>query len=365
MVEIANAFARQGHKVHLLVLKPVGPLASNVDESVKVVSLDAGRMLFSLPRIVAYLWRERPAVLLATDEYTHLLAIVGRMIARTDTRIVLRIGNMLTELFSHYVGFKSKMLPFFVRRLYKRADAVVANSRGVADEVIAVTKIDPEKITVIINPKPRQKILAQSKEPAGHDWLDMKTLPVVLAVGRLRVQKNFTLLIRAFESVSKDIPSRLVIVGGGREEGRLRTLITELGCEDRVSLPGYSDNPYSFMSKADLFVSASLWEGMPNSLLEATVCGLPIIAADCSSGPREILAPDTDYKKRLERGVEQAHYGVLTAVDDEEALADALKEILGDAELRHRYAQLSYERSRDFDARDLLDDYARILNINS
>jgi len=67
------------------------------------------------------------------------------------------------------------------------------------------------------------------------------------------------------------------------------------------------------MKKSDLYVSASLWEGLPNALLEAMVCGLPSIAADCSSGPREILAPNTDYRKRLAAGdgIEYAQYGAL------------------------------------------------------
>ena len=362
MVEIANALAKQGHRVDLLVLKPVGSLAEKVHNKIRVVSLDAGRIALSLFPLIMYLWREKPATLLALDEYSHLLSLLARMLSGVKTHIVLRIGNMLTELFMRYEG-KSRLMPFLVRRLYKKADGIIANSKGVADDVLAVTGILRDRISVIHNPKFINHILALAAEPVTHAWLVQKTVPVVIAVGRLRIQKNFSLLIRAFATVSKNLPSRLIIVGGGREEPRLKALIQELRCEESVSLLGYADNPYAYMSKADIFASASLWEGMPNSLLEAIVCGLPVIASDCSSGPREILAPDTDYKKRLSRGVEQAKYGVLTAVNDEGALVEALRLFLGDEKLRTRYSEAAKERSKDFDSEKIMSEYKRVLGL--
>lgn len=362
LIEIANAFVARGHTVDLLVLKPVGQYADHVDRRVRVISLDAGRMLFSFPKLVAYLRREKPEVLLGLDEYTQLLALAARWWSGVHTRIILRIGNMLTELFERYEG-KSRLMPHLIRRFYKKADAIIANSRGVADNVVLVTGIDRTKVHVIFNPKPRESILSLAAEPVAHSWFTHKTMPIVMAVGRLRVQKNFALIVRAFSRVVKEIPSRLVIVGTGREEGRLRELIRELECEDSIFLAGYADNPYSWMDKADIYVAASLWEGLPNALLEAMVCGLPTIAADCSSGPREILAPDTDYRKRLSigDGVEYAKSGALYAVNDEAALIEAMVRFLADSALRQRYAAASVERSRDFDSQDVITSYEKIL----
>jgi len=364
VIQIANAFAERGYAVDLLVLKPVGQYESHVDSEVRVISLDAGRMLFSLPKLVAYMRREQPEVLLGLDEYTHLLALAARKLSRVNTRIVLRISNMLSELFIRYEG-KNKFLPSLIRRFYKHADGIIANSHGVADEVVHITGIDAKKVTVIYNPKQRTSILGAAGETVAHEWLTSKTLPVVISVGRLRVQKNFPLIIRSFAKVSQKIPARLIIVGTGREEGRLRELVRELECEEAVYLPGYADNPYAWMQKADLYVLASLWEGLPNSLLEAMICGLPAIAADCSSGPREILAPDTDYKKRLSvgDGVEYAKYGVLTAVNDGDALIEAMERFLKDPTLRKKYATTSVERGKDFDAREIVDQYASALGV--
>lgn len=310
--------------------------------------------------------RERPEVMLALDEYTHLLALLARFLSGARTRIILRIGNMLTELFKRYHDQKSKIvLPFLIRKLYKGADGIIANSRGVADDSIKVTGIDKNKVSVISNPKNIGFIRSLAKESVGHVWLEQKTLPIVITVGRLRVQKNLPLLISAFAKVAEEIPSRLIIVGAGREEGRLRDFIRSVHAENNVSLTGYMDNPHAFTGKSDIFVSTSLWEGMPNSALEAMACGLPIIASDCSSGPREILAPDTDYRFRLKKGIEYAKYGVLTAVNDEDALVQAMMKLLSDAELRAKYASLSKERVKDFDSEKIIGEYALALGLNN
>lgn len=363
MLEIANAFAGRGYAVDLLVFKPVGPYASMVDPRIRVISLEARRIIFSLPKLIVYFWRERPAALLSVDEHTHLLTLIARMIVRSRMRIVLRIGNMLSVLEKRYEG-KARILPFLNRRIFKKADHLIANSRGVADDVIAVTGIEPSRVSVVMNPKPQEEIILKAKEPVAHEWFEHKTVPVVVAVGRLRIQKNFQLLIRAFAKLSKKIPAKLVIVGGGREGDRLKAVAREEKCAEDVHFAGYVDNPYAYVAKADCFVMTSLWEGLPNAVLEALVCGAPVIASDCSSGPRELLAPDTDYRKRLAAsdGVEYAAYGILTPVGDEGALTEALSRILTDGALRSRYAQASIERSHEISKMDSIGAYVSALD---
>ncbi len=366
LIDIANAFARQGHVVHLLVLKPVGHYAPHVDANVVIVSLDGGRMLFSLPKLVRYLRGEQPTALLALDEYTHVLSVVARIIAHVDTRIVLRVGNMLSELSKRYEG-KNRVLPVLIRHLYKRADYVVANSQGVADDVLVVTGIPASRLSVIYNPKDIEQIAIQARSTVTHPWLHNQDVPVVIVVGRLRLQKNIPLIIRAFARVRKDVPARLLILGEGRERKRLETLVATLDHKDDIEFVGYVDNPYAWMAHASVYVAASLWEGMPNALIEALACGLPSIASDCSSGPREVLAPDSDYAKRLSVGdaPEYARFGVLCAVNDENAVTLALGNLLQNAQLRLAYAEASVERAYAFDATGRIQEYARVLGVES
>ncbi|MDB5266116.1 MAG: hypothetical protein JWM39_829 [Parcubacteria group bacterium] len=361
MITVANELAARGHSIDLLVLKSVGPYASHVTSSVRVIPLDASRMLFSLPKLVSYLKDQKPNSLMALDEYSHLLSLAARYISKSDTRIVLRVGNMFTEVFKRYEGIKGRTLEFLIRRWYRYADGIIAVSQGVKDDIVALTHIASEHVTVIYHPKDIVRIQALAEEPVDFAWIANKTVPVFIASGRLNAQKNFPLLLRAFARVQNDMPSRLIILGAGREEEALRNIVRELRIENEVSFSGYIDNPYAWLAKGTVFVSTSLWEGMPNALIEAMICGLPVISSDCASGPREVLAPDTDYRARRTAGWEEAEYGILTAVNDEQALVEAMQKLGSDEILRATYAKKGIERGRDFSMETILPAYEKAL----
>jgi len=288
--------------------------------------------------------------------------LFAKIIARVPTVVAFRIGSVFSVLLDRYYA-KESLVPFLVRRFFKKTDVVIANSKGVADDLCRMTGIERNKVKVIFNPKKIDDILKKSKEPIAEGIIMSDKLPQIVAVGRLRILKNFPLLIQAFAKVAKNIPARLVIVGGGKPED-LQELAHTLGVEDLISFTGHTDNPHAYVSRADVFVSTSLLEGLPNSLLEAMICSVPIISSDCNAGPREILAPDTDHGKRLEKGIEYAKYGVLTAINDEAALVEALTKMLSDPAMRARYASLSKERRVDFEFDKILDEYEKALGIS-
>lgn len=363
MIEMANAFAARGYAVDVLALSLSGSFRPEIGQGVRLVSLQRGRMLFSFLPLVRYLRRERPAAVLALDPYTHLLALAAKALSGSDARVVLRIGIVFSRQFERYAGAKDTAMAFLIRRLYRRADAVIANSRGVADDIAALAGLPPSKVSVIYNPTDLAKLRRKAQEAPDHPWLAGKSLPVVCTIGRLRAQKNLPLLLRAFARARRAIPSRLVIIGEGREEAALRRLAAELGCADDVAFAGFKANPYALMARADAFVLSSVLEGLPNALIDALACGVPAIAADCDAGPREILAPETDYRARLSvgSGVEYASCGALFAVNDEDALVGALERFLSDSDLRERYAQAGRRRGDDFDRGPLLGEYEKVL----
>jgi glycosyltransferase involved in cell wall biosynthesis len=142
---------------------------------------------------------------------------------------------------------------------------------------------------VIYNPIITESILAQAKQPVEHPWFQSGLPPVILGVGRLAPQKDFATLLRAFALVRQQRAARLLILGEGPERQRLEALAAELRIDKDVSLAGYDQNPYRFMSKASVFVLSSAWEGFGNVLVEALAVGAPVVATDCRDGPREIL----------------------------------------------------------------------------
>lgn len=113
--------------------------------------------------------------------------------------------------------------------------------------------------------------------------------PLIIAVGRLYLQKDYSTLIRALTELRKQRPSHLLILGEGNERESLERLIHDLNLEEDVVLAGFVNNPLAYMNRASLFVLSSKSEGFGNVLVEAMACGTPVVSTDCPSGPTEIL----------------------------------------------------------------------------
>ena len=133
------------------------------------------------------------------------------------------------------------------------------------------------------------------------------------------------MLIRAFAEVISQLDARLILLGDGPQRKIICELINNLSIEETVSMPGWVDNPYSFMANADLFVLSSSWEGLANVLLEALACGCPVVSTDCPSGPSEIL--------------EDGRWGRLVPVNDQTALAKAIIATLKTTRIKMHYGK--------------------------
>ena len=201
--------------------------------------------------------------------------------------------------------------------LYPLADAVVAVSQGVADDLEKNAGIPSSLLRVIQNPVITPEIVDLADQPVGHPWFIQENVPIIVAAGRLTRQKDFPTLLRAFALVRQKRPCHLVILGEGRDRVMLKSLAAELGIRNEVYFPGFVENPYAYMSKAALFVLSSRWEGSPNVLTEALALGTPVVSTDCPSGPREILA--------------NGRYGTLVPIGDQESLARAILTSMGSA----------------------------------
>jgi GalNAc-alpha-(1->4)-GalNAc-alpha-(1->3)-diNAcBac-PP-undecaprenol alpha-1,4-N-acetyl-D-galactosaminyltransferase len=150
--------------------------------------------------------------------------------------------------------------------------------------------------------------------------------PMSISIGRLQPQKGFDLLIKAFSQLRSKYPDwQLTILGEGPMRGELEQLRSQLQLTDRVHLPGQVQNVNAYLRQADIFVLSSRFEGFPMSLCEAMACGLPVLATDCLSGPREIITNGVD--------------GMLVAVEDVDALVSGLDALMSDPAKRQQLAQ--------------------------
>lgn len=374
MVAIADGLAGRGHRVDLLVCRAHGFLADKVPARVQVHALPAAPMwlarwhavradpratwqmlrpflltlkpphsLAQLAALADHLARERPDVLVAAMPHENLVAIQGRALAGVGTRLILTEHNTLSLRVASARRANYRRLPPLIARQYPRAEAIVAVSRGVADDLALQACLPRNRISVIYNPVVPHDVVKRASAPVSHPWLQPGQPPVVLAVGSLIPQKDFPTLIRAFARLHRSRAARLLILGGAPDAGArlrdsdLRTLAAELDVSQDVDLPGYVADPYPWMARAAVFVLSSAFEGFGNVLPEALACGCPVVSTNCPSGPAEIL--------------DGGRFGRLVPVGDERAMADAITATLDDppnpAVLRRRAADFSVERAID------------------
>ena len=272
-----------------------------------------------------------------------------------NKKSILRIDSFMTAACRGFEGLINKIL---IKVLYNKSEKIISVSKEIANDLINNFGILKAKIEIIYNPiniKEIHNLAKESLEPAHQEIFKN---PIIISMGRLGREKNYSSLIKAFNEVKNKVKeAKLVILGKGEEEQRLRELIKRLNLTDSVFLLGWQENPFKFLAKSKLFVLSSLWEGLPNAILEAMVCGAPVISVDCRSGPREILAPNTDASLEAQ-SIEYEEFGILTPPFDkersQEILEQAIVKILTDKKMADTFARKSKQRAEDFDVKNII-----------
>jgi glycosyltransferase involved in cell wall biosynthesis len=306
MLNLMNALVDEGVHVDLLLNHARIPELANVRKEINIVRLGETDGFMRIPALSDYLRKRQPTVLLTNREPAVRSAALALRFSGASTRMAIRVGTAVSIALRRRHFFKRWLRQTAMVYCYRRAGLIIANSYGVAEDVSTITKIPLGKIHIINNPTVSDDILAEAEEPIDHPWFAPGSPPVILGVGRLARQKDFATLIRAFAKVRAQRDCRLVILGEGKERHNLIILADELHVAQHVDLPGHVSNPFAYMKRAAQFVLSSAWEGSPNVLIQALALGLPVVATDCRSGPREILA--------------NGRYGPLAPVGDAEAL---------------------------------------------
>lgn len=287
LLTLINSFVEKGYEVEVVLCRSGGVYQKQLSSTVHLVELRVTSLYYALPKLVKYLKKTKPHVLLTTLNLASMVALIARRLARTNTRVVIRVANTVSLQPKSWL--KNKIDHQLQRLIYPWADKIVAVSDGVADDLAFHIGIRRERIITIYNPVITPRLKELSIIELNHPWFLPNHPPVILGVGRLEVLKDFGTLIRAFAKLVREWPARLLILGEGNQRIQLESLVAELCLCDKVSMPGFVENPFQYMKNAQVFVLSSISEGLPGALIQALACGCPVVSTNCPTGPMEIL----------------------------------------------------------------------------
>ena len=319
---LASAWADRGDEVLLVPTFPrKGASFYALSDRVKVLWL-ADRMggargrivvtLKKLPALRALVRQTQPDVVLSFLTNVNIMVLLS-----TRGLTVPTIASERTSPAA--AGNLSPVLRWLRRLAYRWASVVTVQAEA---SLPAFRRLAPGVRHMAVVPNPLPPALLEMPLAVRSGGSQGRQLA---AMGRFHPNKQFSLLIRAFAAVAPDHPEwRLTIWGDGPLRPVLERQIAECGLSDRIALPGRTDTPWDSLAQSDAFALTSSVEGFPNVLLEAMALGLPCLAVDCPSGPREMTRGGQD--------------GLLVPLGDEAALVASLRRLLGDAALRDELA---------------------------
>lgn len=247
----------------------------------------------------------------------------------------------------------------FYRWLFTKADVIVSISTAMKDRMSSMLNLsmDQPKHVVIPNPHNIAEIQELAKESTSGFTFDTNKR-YLISVGRQIKLKKVDLLIKALAIVRLRYPDvELIILGEGPAKSFHQEIASEENLKNQIHFLGHTRNPFAYISKSDLLVLASESEGLPNIIIEALACGVPVISSDCPTGPREILSPHSDLGQNISDHIEFAPYGILYPTLRPDLLAQAIAAILDDEPMRSKFRAAGLEYVHKYDQKRITERY--------
>lgn len=337
ILNIVKNIDREKFLVRLILIKKEGPYLNFLPEDITIVDLNSARVRKSVFKLLKELNSFKPDIILSTLGHLNLVMLGIKPLLKFKTRIVIREANTPSTDIKSKSFIKSNLILLLSKFLYPKADLIIAQCKAMKQDIVDFLKVNEKKVCYIYNPLDVKAI----RENADTDNPYDKTKINIVAVGRLTHQKGFDILLNAFKLVNEKIPeTHLTILGEGPLEEKLNVDAQSMNIKDSVSIMSFKENPYPYYKYSDMYVLSSRWEGFPNTLLEALACNAKVIAADCKSGPQEILKNQT--------------YGVLVKTEDYKSLYSGIMNYLNEE-------SRTGSRAEAYDINKIIKDYENVL----
>ncbi len=351
-VNLANEWAAKGHEVHILTLNLDGDInTQNLTDSVQVHTLGVSRLRYSFVPMYRYLRKFKPRFMFVFGNEMAVIIQKLRSLHLVKTPIVVRVLNNVNISLAKEDGI-SPVVEEYLKRAQKnlrQMECVVAQCEAMGSQLTDKGLVESENLSVIYNPVSKtlcEKV--RSLRESRSDASDRKK--EIVFIGRIDPQKNPLDLLTAFDKLctkrGRESASDIVLrfVGDGVLKDAVANKAKELGISDAIIFDGIRQDMENVYAGADVVALSSDYEGMPNCLIEAIGCGIPVVSYDCPIGPAEIVKDDIN--------------GYLIPMGDTDALADALTNALD-----RTWDTDAIIRSCDkFDVTNIADKYIELFN---
>jgi len=374
---------KKGYKVYYLTFYDFEPkyyfegeyysLNEKIDNSI----LSKFKKLFVRAKKISEFCKQKDVdVVISFMETANFPAILSKILFNNKSKIITTIHTN-PEV---YILKKNNPYIFFIKTLYPFSDLIITVSNEAKDILIKKYNLKiNQKIKVLYNGYDISEYIEKSNEPLEEKYKKLfNNSFVFINVGRLMEPKGQWFLVRSFKKVVEKYPNaKLIILGEGKLKEKLQELINKLNLQNNVYLLGRQKNPYKFLKHSDCFVFSSLWEGFPNTIIEALSLNLPIISTDCKTGPREILCPELNIDDKVNYPY-YGKYSILTKhfpkvfiwesldkkplIEEEKMLADLMIKMIEDEGLRKKYSN-GLERAKDFDTEKIIKEWEKVIKM--
>lgn len=304
---LVETLAQAGYAVDLLVAVNRGAYVDHPVAKRYGVDLRAPNEMLSAPHIAGWCRREKPDLLIAFVHSAKIMAGLARKLA-PGIPLVLSVHAALDIPRPYRFWWRRWFGHGPERWLYRGVLGCHVVCGDLKEQVARHFAIPEERVEVIYNPVP--ELNAPSPLPPEHEaWFDR---PVLMTAGRMTRQKDQASLLEGFARSGLSGSARLLLLGSGELEGQLRAQAQRLGIGGDVVFGGFQTDMAAYLRRSAGFFLTSVFEGFALVLAEALMTGVPVVAFDCPSGPREVL--------------EQGRLGLLLEPGDLDALAQAMRD---------------------------------------
>jgi len=337
VVNLFNHLDRSAFDPVLVTGSARGPLLESITDRRGIVDLEKARVREAILPLGKQIITHRPRLLFSAYPDGNIALMIAKFLSRHKGAVILRESNHRSAQGNPWGPIKGCAVAWS----YRKADRVVALSNGVRDDLITRYGLQPEKVKTVYNPV-ELAFIAKAATANCEDLVEEKDSFRILSAGRLVRQKGFDILINAVARL-RPLNIRLTILGEGEDRKDLLNLAERLGVKERVFLPGFQKNPYSWMGRSDLFVLSSRWEGFGHVIVEAMASGTPVLSTRCKSGPEEIITDGVD--------------GILCEPESVEDMAEKIHFMIRNPDARARLSQAGRRTMGRFEAGRIAKEY--------